>query len=229
MEEDGAGSITITDKAPLLFARGDHTAVSLPGSAIVTGGFGEADSFCAPMVSVEQYDFEADSWTRIADLNQARGDKALVALGDHVFAMGGERPVLGICELDSPEPGEKTLAIDDLEMYHADDNEWVTLMEDLPSHRFRFSAVGYDNIQTVYVFGGQKDYDESCNCFVATDEVLTYTEQFSDNPETVTDDSNSPAAPSGGEPTGPVAAPTSGAMGTSLATITFATFACFML
>ena len=187
----------------------------------MTGGFGEADLFCAPMVSVEQYDFEADTWTQIADLNQARGDKALVVLGDHVFAMGGERPVLGICELDSPEPGEKTLAIDDLEMYHADDNEWVTLMEDLPSHRFRFSAIGYNDIESIYVFGGQKDYDESCNCFVATDEVLTYTEQFS-----ITDDS---PTPSGGEPTGPVAAPTSGTTGASLATITFAVVACFML
>ncbi|GAX28459.1 kelch repeat and BTB domain-containing protein 5/10 [Fistulifera solaris] len=228
--EDGAGSITIVDKTPLLFPRGDHTAVTLPGTpvtgAIVTGGFGAADEFCAPLVSVEQYDFAADTWTQVADLNQGRGDKALVALGDHIFAMGGERPVLGICEMDSPEPGEKTLAIDDLEIFHADENEWVTLMEDLPSHRFRFSAVGYNDIQSVYVFGGQKDFNETCNCFVATDEILTYTEQFSDNDGTVTDDSPAATPTAGNNPT---SLSSSGAMLPSLGRIACAYLAAWLL
>jgi hypothetical protein len=99
-------------------------------------------------------------------------------------------------------------------------------MEDLPSHRFRFSAVGYNDIQSVYVFGGQKDFNETCNCFVATDEILTYTEQFSDNDGTVTDDSPAATPTAGNNPT---SLSSSGAMLPSLGRIACAYLAAWLL
>ena len=172
------GSVVTVSKSPLLFPRGDLTAVASSDNsyAVVTGGFGEEEGFCAPLTDVERYDFASDQWTEIAPLNHGRGDKALVAFKNHIFAMGGERQIINICELsDEPAVGEKTIPVDDIEVYHEENNSWETLL-DLPNHRFRFAAVGFDDLNSIFLFGGQKSFDKSCECFRATDEVFAFAE-----------------------------------------------------
>ena len=172
------GSVVTVPKSPLLFPRGDLTAVASTDNsyAVVTGGFGEVQGFCAPLTDAERYDFVSDQWTEIAPLNNGRGDKALVVFKNHFFALGGERQIIDICKLaDEPEVGEKTIAVDDIEVYHAETNSWDTLL-DLPNHRFRFAAAAFDDLDSIFAFGGQKGYDKSCACFRATDEVYVFAE-----------------------------------------------------
>jgi hypothetical protein len=176
------GIVQTVERAPLLFARGDLTAVTDPNQtyAIVSGGFGDAVGFCAPLLNVERYNFATDKWSEIDQLNRGRGDKALVEFKDHFFALGGERQIEGVCQLspdNEPEVGEQTIAVDDVEVYYPETDTWETLVDDLPNHRFRFVAIGYDDVDAMYTFGGQLSYDGSCQCYRTTDSVYIFAEK----------------------------------------------------
>jgi hypothetical protein len=174
-----SGSLVIEDKAPLKIARGDiSSTVDNAGTyAVVSGGFGTTNSFCAPLAEVELYDFEKDSWQFIAPMKYLRADKALVELNGNIIALGGERQIENMCIIDEPAPGEKTLAVDDVEVLNMETldggSEWITL-QDLPANRFRFAAIGLDVENAIYTFGGQWDYDTSCQCHRTTAQVVIY-------------------------------------------------------
>jgi hypothetical protein len=120
---------------------------------------------------VERYSIAGDTWLDVASLPTARADKVMVTLAGHTISMGGERQVEGKCQMESPSPGELTMAVDDIEVLNADDSSWQEL-DPLPEHRFRFAAVVYQD--TIYTFGGQLAYDAACNCLKTDDEVVTY-------------------------------------------------------
>ena len=132
-----------------------------------------SQNFCEPLDATEYYDFDMDLWREADDLNVARGDKALVVLDDVVYSIGGERQIANICLEDTPEPGEETVPLQDVEYWNSETDEWVKL-EDLPRHRFRFAAVGFEN--KIYSFGGQLAFEEECQCFRTSDEVTVYKE-----------------------------------------------------
>jgi len=175
-----SGFLSVAEKAPLPTARGDLSAVSIltregVAYALVTGGFSHENGFCEPLAATEYYNFDKGTWRAADDLKVARGDKALVVLEDVVYAIGGERQIANICLGAEPEPGEETVPLQDVEYWDAATDEWVQL-EDLPRHRFRFAAIGYEN--KIYAFGGQVAFSEDCQCFRTTDEVTVYTEVF---------------------------------------------------
>ena len=170
---------SITDHAPLNVERGDiAAAIDAPsGNVLVAGGFTHTNDFCEPHTHAELYNIAADEWTEVAPLEYGRADKAMVHLEgeDGIFyAMGGERQVMGFCDLDvQPEPGERTIPIDQVERYDQSTDTWTTV-SDLPLHRFRFPAVAEGN--DIYSFGGQVAFDQACDCFRATDTIIVYTE-----------------------------------------------------
>lgn len=170
----------IEDRADMNLERGDVASASADSYALIAGGFTHDNNFCEPHVEAESYSFADNVWTKIDDMTYGRGDKVLVALGNEIYALGGERQIEGKCELeDLPEPGERTIVIDKVERYDVDVDEWFTLA-DLPTgHLFRFAGVGYKD--EIYTFGGQQRYDLDCNCFKTADEITIYKEvQISD-------------------------------------------------
>jgi hypothetical protein len=176
-------ALVIEDRQPMQFARGDVASVFNDANnfAIVAGGFSDVNNFCEPLGSVEKYDVDTDAWTSLDDLLKPRSDKVLVELDEeHVFAIGGERQIANICNMtegDTPEPGEKTIAVDDVEILHLDLGDWESL-GDLEFNRFRFAAASYKEDNKFYTFGGQSAYNETCQCFDTTDEVVKYTENL---------------------------------------------------
>jgi len=170
---------SITDVAPLNVERGDITSGldEVNGYVLVAGGFTHANDFCEPHKHAELYNIAADEWTEVAPMMFGRADKALVHLDgeDGIFyAMGGERQVAGFCDLEvQPEPGERTIPIDQVERYDQANNTWTTVSK-LPLHRFRFPAVAEGN--DIYSFGGQVAYEQECDCFDSTDTIIVYTE-----------------------------------------------------
>lgn len=171
--------LVIEDLEPMITARGDVASVLNTDSqfAIIAGGFTHQDEFCAPVAGTERYDLAQDTWTALDDMLQPRADVVLVELDDeHVFALGGERQIVGICDFtDPPEPGEKTIAVDDVEILHLDDGDWQQLA-DLEEFRFRFAAASFKEYSKFYTFGGQFAYQEDCKCFVTTNEVVKYSQ-----------------------------------------------------
>lgn len=177
-----SGSLVITDNAPLLEARGDCGGTSDLGMGYgyVTGGFTDANNFCAPLGSVERFSFSDDSWKSIAPLPTARADMAVVTIHGSVVTMGGERQPENICSIEQPEPGELTVPVDNVEQLNEANDKW-DILTSLPHHRFRFAAAVYNN--TVYTFGGQIAFQADCVCLKTTDEVAMYE-------AVLTDDSN---------------------------------------
>lgn len=178
-------SLSLVDKAEVNIQRGDCSVVATHGKAYLTGGFGP--DFCEPLTEVEEYDVEKDTWTTIDSLHQGRGDKALVTFSHLLFAFGGERQIVNICSLkdeDKPKPGELTIPVDDVEMFDPfGERKWKVISDDLPFHRFRFGAVGYDSIRAIYMFGGQVLHDPDCDCFRTTDEISVYSEKKVEEPK----------------------------------------------
>jgi hypothetical protein len=178
-----ATDLNITDLPPLPTPRADVASVTYGNYALVSGGFTHANNFCEPLNTTERLYFPELAWTELDHLNVGRGDKVLVTTnGDdaktdpHIYAIGGERQIDDICTRnpnDPPKPGEETILLDDVESYNVATDEW-TQIQDLPDQRFRFVAVGYGN--TIYSFGGQYSFNDTCQCFPTSDEVTLYTE-----------------------------------------------------
>jgi len=95
-----------------------------------------------------------------------RGDKALVRVNDHIFAIGGETKVN--CE---------TTAVHDVEVYISRQDKWVVATE-IPEETFRFVAVGKDDTDDIFIFGGQEAYDATCDCHKLSKSVLKYHQNF---------------------------------------------------
>jgi len=175
-----SNSLVVEDRTSLKFARGDVSGTTDDAGtyAIVSGGFSHENDFCDPLDSVERYDFATNAWTDLPPLGSARSDKVLVELNKTIFAIGGERQIENVCSLSNdttPEPGELTVAVDDVERLDFGASEWITIA-DLPFHRFRFPAVGFDDDEEIYTFGGQKAYDKKCQCFRTSNEIIIYKE-----------------------------------------------------
>lgn len=190
--------LVVEDRAPMQVARGDVASIYNTANrfAIVAGGFTHDNDFCAPLGNVEKYSVEADAWTSLDDMIRPRSDKVLIELDEeHIFAIGGETQIVGHCDFeDKPEPGEKTIVLDDVEILHLDNGDWEAL-GDLDSGTFRFAAASYKESKQFYTFGGQVPYNATCQCFDTTDKVIVYTENedlVADGAAQRSDDSSAP-------------------------------------
>jgi hypothetical protein len=195
-----ATELNITEIPPLPTPRGDVASVTYGNYALVSGGFTDANDFCAPLDTTERLYFPELAWTELDDLLVARADKVLVQTnGDdaktdpRIYAVGGERQIDDICTRspdDPPRPGEETILLDAVEWYDVATDMWSQI-QDLPDQRFRFVAVGYGN--TIYSFGGQYSFNDTCQCFPTSDEVTLFTEIVGTN--NPTNNSSSGATP----------------------------------
>ena len=148
--------------------------------AIIAGGFTHVNNFCAALQTVEMYDFEEETWVKLSDMKEARGDKALVELNGLVYAIGGEAKHQDYCNPDvTVSESSASIAIDDVETLDLSlgvKSEWV-IQNDLKDYRFRSaSAVWTDSNgrSTVYLFGGHTGYNSVCNCIPASNLVYSY-------------------------------------------------------
>lgn len=158
-------------------SRGDIKAVSDGVVAYVSGGFTDTNGYCPSLDTVEKYTFATDTWEALPPLQTGRGDKALVLLNGHLFAMGGENQVQGSCNITNAQPGEQTIVVDDVELF--DNGAWKVLTS-LRDRRFRFDAVADQDHNSIFTFGGQLALNSSCQCFRTSDEIHLYIHEFND-------------------------------------------------
>ena len=170
--------LTVDDMAPLMEARGDIYAASDGSFAYMGGGFTDANGFCAPLTSAERYEFATNTWTSLPEMPNERGEVVFVASEGHIYAMGGERQIEGICDLTgTTDPGELTVGSELVESL--EDDEW-NLIQSFDDHKFRFAAVDVDG--TIYAFGGQDGWDDDCECFATTTEIQVLGDGVTDAP-----------------------------------------------
>lgn len=160
------GALSISDSTDLNQGRGDIAAVVVGAKAYITGGW-HHDSWCDPLESVEKFDIAGETWSEVADLGVGRADKALVALNGKLYAIGGEH---------SDNCTVVARAVDDVEVYDPATDTW-TVESNIPEERFRFVAAAVPSLNSIYIFGGQKYYDATCDCYPVADDVLQFQEE----------------------------------------------------
>ena len=153
--------------------RGDAQAVYYNEGKVegiyAVGGFTDVNGFCDPLSHGEKYDFKMNKWTEIDHLENKRGDKGLVVIGEKILAIGGEAKHEAYCTDDqsSIDPSSYSVAVDDVETFNpqdGDDAEWH-VESDFPSFRFRSAAAASEKLGKVYVFGGKSAYTlHVCTC-----------------------------------------------------------------
>jgi len=200
-------SLTLIQKnaAPLGFGRGDISAATDGNFTYVSGGWTDDDIFCAPLGSLERYHIVSDRWETLpAVLNVPCAEKGLVFLKGRLLALGGEKSFDTKCivnQTEYPSIWEQTVAVDEIEVLTGD--TW-SFLSDMADFRFRFAAVSLDIENKVFTFGGQVEYNASCDCFRTSDVIVVYTEaNYTATAE--------PTATPSGAPTGAVPTGTSGA------------------
>lgn len=163
-------TLAVQELSKMIESRGDIYAKRIDNMALVTGGFTHEDDFCQAKNSTEMYDISNDVWVEMNDMNINRGDQALVALDQYVFALGGEYKIK--C---SGDPAESTTPSDEVDVLDLStpNTPWRKL-DDIPDNRFRFTGEAYPPTDTIYIFGGQKYYDLDCDCYDVSDKVLAY-------------------------------------------------------
>lgn len=174
--------------------------------AMVTGGFTDTNEFCFALNTTDIYDIKTDTWIEWIDNNEliiGRGDKVLVRtthnsanqpiVGDqYIYAIGGERPIENICTVTKVDVGTETVPINDIEYYNVHDHEWMILNKTSTTissnsnitvldERFRFAAVVDERTNKIYTFGGQVQFNSTCQCFPTTADVYVYTEILIDD------------------------------------------------
>lgn len=150
----------------LNMGRGDFSIAVLDGFAYAYGGF--SSSFAA-LDSMEKLNLkDPDRWTTAsATMMHPRGDFAAAAFKGRVLAIGGEN---GTDDLSAGE------SLQHVEAYSPSDNAWLKSENNvrIPHATFRFCGATVGN--SVYIFGGQRAYDATCNCHPTTKNVFSYTE-----------------------------------------------------
>lgn len=178
----------ITEKKPMITARGDANAVTYRFAdettvAYIMGGFTHENGFCAPLADAEMYNFITNEWTVIEDMNFKRGDKAVVVHNGRILAIGGEGKHEEKCGNTEGralgEEGSGSILIDDVEYYdpREKDAAWK-FGNKLDEHRFRAAAVSVKSTGSVYVFGGQSLYSSECDCYPTSDTIFEYKEEI---------------------------------------------------
>lgn len=162
--------IEVFQEKPLTEARGDIHAASYGPFTYIAGGFSTNDDSCEALNSVEVFDFDNGASGLVRPMNYGRGDKGLVAMHGWLFAIGGENKE----KCDGAMP--VSTVVDDVEILDADDPlmaSWMTIGS-IESDKFRFQAVAYPRLNKMYTFGGQYFYNEACECYRTSADVMHY-------------------------------------------------------
>ena len=185
-------SNTFYNKTSMSRARGDL------GGAIVTtklnrtmlytvGGFTDVNNYCSPLRTVERYDIAADAWYSVADMLKGRGDMGVALLNQKIYTVAGETKTSTYCINNVLEDASSaSLTVNDVESYDPNNNEflsnpystsdstpWVD-ENDLYQALFRSRAAAWPGTNTLYVFGGQEAYNNSCDCFLSSNNVYGF-------------------------------------------------------
>jgi hypothetical protein len=173
--------------SPMNIPRGDFSAeVAYGAYAYIVGGTSDVTGYCESMKEVERYDIASNKWDVIAPLNNGVDDSAVAFLRGKIITVGGETKVWDCLNITDPAygavPDNAVEALDSSLNNSTTETTW-NVYSDFPFTLMRFDAVAVPPQGRIYTFGGQKPYDETCQCFPAVSSILYGTESFSSAPQ----------------------------------------------
>lgn len=121
-----SGVTSIGDVSDMSIPRSGHSCTGVPGndiSVLVSGGtsgFGEN-----AVTAAEIFSWRNNSWRNVAEMNKGRFGHALVAVGEKIFAIGG----------DEKNPNN---VLDTIEEYDVQKNSWKILRTKMKRPRANF-------------------------------------------------------------------------------------------
>ena len=122
-----------------------HASVVLGGKIYAMGGIGRYGN--VTLDTVEVYDFQADSWQRVASMPQGRASHAATAMGGKIYVTGG-------CQQEAVMASWSVLVMASLSsvcVYDPQANMWTQLASmSIARQDHASAAVG----GKLYVFGG---------------------------------------------------------------------------
>lgn len=192
-------SMAYTPLSSMKVRRGDFSAEAAFGYAYIVGGTSDATEYCVSMTDVERYDIASDTWEVMEPLNYGVDDSAVAFLRGKIVTVGGETKRWNCLTVGDPalgsDPDNVVEAIDaSLNATETSSNPWK-VYSDFPFNLMRFDAVAVPAQGRIYTFGGQRPFDEGCQCFAAVDSILYGTESFASTMPTQGSSSNSKLSP----------------------------------
>jgi hypothetical protein len=182
-------------------ARGDFHVIEMNGYAYLAGGITHANNWCTSLRGTERYHMASDTWETLSDLAFGRADMALAAYYGNILAVGGEvKPV--DCET-LIDPAYGSLPQDDVEVLIPSDGrkgaafDWISY-KNYPIERFCFAAATVPDFNEMYAFGGQQPFNETCQCYAASDKVAIARELYEVDDDGMTEKGSLTAASAGG-------------------------------
>lgn len=167
--------------------RGDFSAeVAYGAYAYIVGGTSDITGYCESMKEVERYDIASNKWDVIAPLNNGVDDSAVAFLRGKIITVGGETKVWDCLNITDPAYGavpDNAVEALDASLNNSTTKTTWNVYSDFPFTLMRFDAVAVPPQGRIYTFGGQKPYDETCQCFPAVSSILYGTESFSSAPQ----------------------------------------------
>eukprot|EP00747_Dinoflagellata_sp_TGD_P187377 gnl/TRDRNA2_/TRDRNA2_44995_c0_seq1.p1 gnl/TRDRNA2_/TRDRNA2_44995_c0~~gnl/TRDRNA2_/TRDRNA2_44995_c0_seq1.p1 ORF type:complete len:403 (-),score=55.38 gnl/TRDRNA2_/TRDRNA2_44995_c0_seq1:48-1256(-) len=157
----------------LMTGRGDFSISVLGGIAHAFGGFDSAFSVMNSMETLNLADLDSQNkwWTDTkTPMTRPRGDFAAAVLKGRIMAMGGE---------DGNNAFNAGESLRNVEAYSPSDGTWLTAEKNMPIPHKTFRFCGAAAVDAVYIFGGQREYDEKCQCYPTSRDVFSYTETTS--------------------------------------------------
>jgi N-acetylneuraminic acid mutarotase len=150
-----------------------HEGVAVVGGKIyVIGGFQQAFPHRVPIDHVWEFDPVTNKWTARAPLPSPRGALVVEAIGNLIYAVGGEHDRPPGASLDPPGSPAAYLPVADLAVYDPKTDKWTTLP---PMHVRRDHAYGAVMNGKLYVVGGRdrpvytldalEEYDPATNAW----------------------------------------------------------------
>jgi hypothetical protein len=185
-------SNTFSNKTSMSHARGD-----LGGAMVTTksnktmmytlGGFTDLNEYCSPLATVERYDIAANVWYSVADMLKSRGDLGAALLNQRIYTVGGETKTPTYCTNNVREDASSaSLTVNDVESYDPNNNYFISNPfsssdstpwideNDLFQSLFRSWAAAWPGTNTLYVFGGQQAYNQTCDCYLSSNNVYGF-------------------------------------------------------
>jgi hypothetical protein len=133
------------------------------GSVIIAGGYSHVN--CTALTGLYRYNYAGNGWNPEEYLQQGRAEMAAAFLEGHYLAIGGETEYDDMCFAVGPE--EQTGIVRDT--VETLDGTFI-FDTPFPMPRFRAQALTVGN--QIFVFGGQDEYDENCDCYPNTNEII---------------------------------------------------------